>query len=123
MNIQKPYSIKKINRFFYFVIGNDSTRFDCLLPFVNEELKAKKFQGQIVFDLLLSNGNTNRRYFQSIFNGEKVDIANLSRLEHVPDEFIQISNKYLREHQQILNYGILSNAEINRIKNTLLLTH
>ena len=39
------------------------------LDSIANELLRKKFKGVVIFDMLLSNGNTKQRYFESIFNG------------------------------------------------------
>ena len=39
------------------------------LDSIAKELLKKQFKGIVIFDMLLSSGNTKQRYFESMFNG------------------------------------------------------
>ena len=90
-----------------------------LLPSVNEELKKKKFQGELVFDLLLSNGNNSSRFFQITFNGNTAELSSLKKLKNPDDSILEKVNAYLKKHMDILSNGVLSSAEISHLKEVL----
>jgi hypothetical protein len=69
MSNYKPYTIQKAGSGNMFVMSKDYRGMNFILPFVSRELEAKSFAGFIIFDLLLSNGNNNGRYFQIYFDG------------------------------------------------------
>ena len=119
MKDYKPYTIKKVNTDNYLVISNDYTRIDELLPELSNDLKKRNIKGEILFDLLLSNGNNSSRFFKIHFNGAIFDLPTL-RKTSIPDESILLKiNSYLKKNKELLKNSVLSNAEIQRLLATL----
>ena len=119
MKEHKPYTIKKVNAENYLVISNDYTRIDDLLPELSDELKKKNIKGEILLDLLLSNGNNNSRFFKIYFNGNKFDLTTLKKTT-TPDESILLKiNSYLKQNKEILYNSVLPSADVKRILVTL----
>ncbi len=117
---KRKYDYEKIRSGFLYVIAKDTIRLDGLLEQVNNDLIIKKFEGTIVFDMLIVNGNNKRRYFQSFADNNGVIVKSLSTLDFVPAEIIDISNNYIKDHIGVLEHGVLSRYEINKIKESLL---
>lgn len=116
---KRKYDYEKIHSGFLYVIAKDTIRLDGLLEQVNNDLIIKKFEGTIVFDMLIVNGNNKRRYFQSFADNNGVIVKSLSTLDFVPAEIIDISNNYIKDHIGVLEHGVLSQYEIKKIKESL----
>lgn len=113
------YSMQKLDSNRYLVFGTNYVRLEELFANVNQDLKKKKFRGELILDLLLSNGNNSSRFFKINFNGDHVDLESLKKIQ-VPDHTtIQKVNSYLKKHIEVLSNGILSTAEIERLKASL----
>lgn len=102
-----------------FVMPKDYRGLSFVLPFISDELKSKSYSGPVILDLLLSNGNNSRRYFQLFFDGQGIDKASVKTLYPVPSEYLALSNNYLKTHPEVLTRGVLTNWDIDEIKRTL----
>jgi hypothetical protein len=111
----RPYSIQKINNHEFLVITKDYTRFDELLPALSNDLKKKKVKGDIVFDLLLSNGNNSTRYFHVYYNGEAFDLRTLKKINNPNIFILQKVKTYLKKNKELLQNSVLTQAEISQI--------
>jgi len=100
----------------FFVIPKDYRGIDFILPLVNEELHARRFVGQVVFDLLLSNGNNSRRFFNSFFDGIKIEQKSLVKIFPAPEAYIRITNHFIKAHPNILTKGILRSKDVTQFK-------
>jgi len=118
---EKKYDYKKIRNGILYVIAKDTIRLDGLLEQVKYDQILNKFEGTIVFDMLIINGNNKRRYFQSLADRNGVILKSLSTLDFVPDEIVNVSNNYIKRHTNILEHGVLSRHEINKIKESLII--
>ena len=119
MSEKSTYSIQKLDQDRYLVFGKNYARIDDLFIVVSEDLKKKKFKGELVFDLLLSNGNNSSRFFQITFTGEVFELDTLKKIKQPDNGIIDKVNSYLRKHRDILYNGILSTNEINRLISSL----
>lgn len=122
MRIYKPYSLKRLDNDHFFVIPKDYRGIDFVLPLVNEELQTKKFTGHVIFDLLLSNGNNSRRFFNSFFDGRIINHKSLVKMSSVPAAYIKISNQFIKTNPDVLTKGILRSADIDKFKKMLNIT-
>lgn len=119
MTISNTYDTIKFNNNFIYIIANANVLLSELISEVNSSLIKQQFQGTIVFDMLIVNGNNKRRFFQSFANNDDIKFKNVELMEFVPAEIVTISNNYLKNHIDILSQGALSKFEIEKIKDLL----
>lgn len=72
------------------------------------ELRRAGISGPVFFDLLLSLGTKNRRYFSSYFDGEH--LSPLRLVEAAASELASVSAKTLHAHAEELDCSLLGNA-------------
>ncbi len=67
---------------------------------------------EIVFDLLLSNGNNSNRYGKAIYDGRKFKSGSFE-VVNVPkkSELRRFSTQYYQEHMEFMDNSILSSAQ------------
>ena len=119
MKQQKPYIIQKVNDLSFLVISKDYSRVDEILPELSMDLKKKKARGDIVFDLLLSNGNNSSRFFTIFFNGENFEIITLKKIPRPSTPILNKVNAYLKLNKELLKNSVLTTAEVQRLLTTL----
>lgn len=84
---------------------------------LEEELRNKGFEGEIIFDLLLSNGATvNNRYLSIVFDGETLDIANAKVCDEDLIEIMRISDKFYLSHMDLFKAAVFSEKDIKLIE-------
>lgn len=71
---------------------------------IEKTLKAKNIR--ILFDLLLSNGNSENRFIEATFNGEKLD--NFRNCNNVDIEIRKKAGQFYQENTNLLNNSVLS---------------
>ncbi|MGZ0086851.1 type II toxin-antitoxin system RnlB family antitoxin [Caldibacillus thermoamylovorans] len=82
---------------------------------IQEELK-NRFKGKVLFDLLLSNGNSSNRYLEAEFNGFQFVPSSFKVLEKV-DAFIkETTSMFYQNHPDYLANSVLPNAHQFLIK-------
>jgi len=116
--MSKTYYIEKINGGSYPCIIFSTSYVSPMdqLEIVENDLKKIGVMGNILFDLLLSHGNTPDRFYEVLFNGEKIDIDSLRRVESISDNIKQISSDFYHNHVHFLKNSILSNPQKFLIK-------
>ena len=72
------------------------------------ELKNAAIRGRILFDLLLSMGTKNKRYFIANFDGEK--LSSLEGSTYIPRQYAEVSANILKEFSDSLDFSLVSNA-------------
>ena len=70
-------------------------------------LSEKSYRGEVIFDLVLSNGIEDR-YYGVNFNGNSFDLITLNRYTNVSFEILRQSKMYYREHIKLLRSSNLS---------------
>lgn len=79
------------------------------LGLIEKELR-QGFVGKVIFDLMLSNGNSSNRFMEAMFDGQKFDYSSF-KITDVDMRIKKISAGYYQENPHLLegNY-VLSNA-------------
>lgn len=116
--IMKNYEIQELHNYqmYPFVVFSTSyvnplEDIEC----IQEELK-NRFKGKVLFDLLLSNGNSSNRYLEAEFNGFQFVPSSFKVLEKV-DAFIkEITGMFYQNHPDYLSNSVLPNAHQFLIK-------
>ena len=118
-NMEKYYKIKKASfkQYPYIVFST------CYINPLDEktdiekELKRKDVKGKILFDLLLSHGNTPDRFFEAIFDGCEILEDSIKNVAIVSDEIKKLASDFYYKKQEYLENSVLSNAQRFLIKN------
>lgn len=111
------FTVKKINNAKYacIVFCNSFKSPTCWLDLINDELRMLNIRGSVVFDLILVNGNGNRRYAKAEFDGHNLDIAKMQTVAADP-EISAASYDYFHNNPHLLDNSILSKATKFMIK-------
>ena len=121
--MMKGYDIKTFqnkNKDVQYVIF--STFFMSPLDFLEEIEKELSMQineeKEVIFDLLLSNGNNSNRYGKAIYDRKKFKHGSFESIS-IPkeDELRKFSMQYYKEHTDYVNNSILSSAQKYLINN------
>ena len=78
---------------------------------LEKELKQIGVQGKILFDLLLSHGNTPDRFFEAFFNGEKISEESLKSTGSISKKIKEISIDFYHSQQHFLENSVLSKTQ------------
>ena len=111
----KAYDIIQIDKEYKYVVFATSYENPInQLDDIENELRNKKYSGEVLFDLLLCNGMSSNRYLVMNFDGEYFDvfsskvIKNLSKVterylyNYFKDKPLQIKNSVLPKAQRYL---------------------
>lgn len=119
--MNSPFELIKTNEnsFPLFIIGKSYLGLSEYISILENKLKENNFKGNVIFDLLLSNGYKARnRFLVSHFNGMNFSELHVTSINYKNTVFIKILEKYYFNNLQILNNGILSKNDIMTIKST-----
>lgn len=114
--MNKNHKIKKINKgeYGYLVLSIDSTRLDDYLSNVALSLKRKKYNGSVIFDLLMSNGNKDR-YYSALFDGNRFNLNSFRQIESTDCMITKSSNSFY-----LKNLNLIESSDIPRSKKFLI---
>lgn len=118
----KHYQIQKVDSvdFNYAVISKDWFRLDDYINEVSSDFKRKSFKGHVLFDCLLSNGNSNR-FLVAYFNGNSFDLNTFKQITQIENRLQQtIEEVYSKNISWIENNLVLSEAQKFLLKKKLL---
>ncbi|EIM62924.1 type II toxin-antitoxin system RnlB family antitoxin [Desulfobacter postgatei] len=119
----KRFDIKRTNadRYSYIVL---STSYMSPIEWV-EELEAclmkEEYVGNILLDLLLSNGYDRDRFYEIFFDGKKLNFQTLLNVTKVSEELKQVSGEYYSRNSEILDNSVLTKPQRFLIKKKRLL--
>lgn len=99
--ILKPTNINQYN---IVLISKDMCRFQEYIKFVEEDLKFITNETYILLDLLLNN-NIEDRYYQCLFDGNKLIRNSLIKVknEELNEELISLTSSYYLQHQELFD--------------------
>ncbi len=86
---------------------------------IEEELSTQiNGEKEIIFDLLLSNGNNSNRYGKAVYDGQKFKFRSFE-IVNTPkgSDLRKFSTQYYKEHIEFINNSILSSAQKYLITN------
>lgn len=61
---------------------------------IEKELINKDFKGKVIFDFLLTNGDTKQRYFETFFDGKEINLNNFKNIFEKSNELKKISLEF-----------------------------
>lgn len=83
---------------------------------LENDLRQIGVHGKILFDLLLSHGNTPDRFFEAFFNGEKISEESLKSMGSISKKIKEISLDFYHSQQHFLENSVLSKSQKFLIK-------
>ncbi len=103
MNTLTTYKIKETNnkQFPFLVLFLDESRIDVLLTDIENNFKEKNYNGDVIFDLLLPNGD-NDRFYSAFFNGKSFKSNSFKALSNVQRDINSISNIFYLHHFDLI---------------------
>ena len=78
---------------------------------IEKDLSRIGVKGKILFDLLLSHGNTPDRFFEAFFNGEKINEASIKNAGLMSDLIRKISLEFYSNEPQLLENSVLTKVQ------------
>ena len=81
------------------------------LPSIEEELRSMNYNGNVVFDLLLSNGKASNRFVRLNFDRNSFDHNSFQVVYQVGNDLQEISRSFFRKNKELLNRGVLTDQE------------
>ena len=78
---------------------------------IEEDLRKRGVKGKILFDLLLSHGNNPDRFYEALFDGEKIDEDSLKAARSISKTIKRLSRSFYRDQNRCLESSVLSKAQ------------
>ena len=97
----KNYILKKIDENNYLYLSLNSNRLDAYIYEIEKKLKKNKFQGNIIFDLLMNNGLKDR-FYKAKFDGNNIILKTLS-FTNINDKIKETSDNFYFSNIDIIN--------------------
>lgn len=97
------------------VYSTNYLRLDEYLEELTIQLKEKTFKGNVMFDLLLSNGMSTNRFVELVFDGQEFDKKSFKIIK-ANTEIINNSFDFYNEHTNLLDNGILTKPQKFQVK-------
>jgi len=83
---------------------------------IENELQNYGRSGKVIFDLLLSNGNTTDRFYSALFDGEKLIENSMKKVKDPPPKIQRESLAFYHNKQEYLSNSVLNKAQRFLIK-------
>lgn len=103
------------------VLINSNKRLPDVITKVEINIQKKKFSGMVVFDLLVSNGLTNRFIEVPFLSGSFI-LKESRRAEHLENSILNVANEYFRKNKECIQNSFITRIEKSKIMNELELT-
>lgn len=117
--MQKMFEILYVEKHSAIVINKTYCTISCFLNELEMELERDNFQGNILFDLLLSNGlYSKNRFMSTTFNNFRLD-DNIQIKEELETYYLMKISSFYKRNIAILKSGILQKSEIDLLKKHL----
>jgi hypothetical protein len=105
----KTFEVQQIGNSSSYKYVIFSTSYISPLEQLNEiEPILKSFHGKVLFDLLLSNGNTTNRFIEGAYNGEKFDIGSFQVCKDIDYGIKEFTGEFYKQNNHYIQHGILS---------------
>lgn len=120
-NFESDFLVEQIDNylFLFAITQNASLKHNKELV---ENLREKKFKGEILVDMLLRVGANNERFYSCFFNGENFDMKTTKALKgkdskKLFERLFQFEKKLCNENIDLLDSSILTYTEKLQILN------
>lgn len=107
--MSKHYKLIKSedSQYTYISMSTDYSRPDDYFSRLELELNELNYEGQVAFDLLLSNGVKSNRYYSAYFNGERFAVSTFSHMNEVTASIAALTSQFYKR-----NYDLVSTNKI-----------
>jgi hypothetical protein len=107
--MSKHYKLIKSgdSEYTYISMSTDYSRPDDYFSRLELELNELNYEGQVAFDLLLSNGVKSNRYYSAYFNGERFAVSTFSHMNVVKASIAALTSQFYKR-----NYDLVSTNKI-----------
>jgi hypothetical protein len=120
MNKQYKLIKSEDNEYSYVSMSTDFSRLDDYFSKLELELNELNYEGKVAFDLLLSNGIKNNRYYSAYFNGERFVSSTFSNLGKVTVTIATLTSQFYKKNYELVSINqILSKPQKFLIKRGL----
>lgn len=88
---------------------------------ISDELREINYKGEVIFELVLSNGFSSNRFLRTSFNGEELDIAGIEVLTQIKQNILNEIYTFLSENPQYIKASSLPEPQKYALLNNVLL--
>ena len=88
---------------------------------IEQELGAIHYQGEIIIDYLLYNGNKENRFIKYYFDGNNINLKTSEICKQLPDEIKKISINYYHHNYKDIDFSNISQSMQYLIKKNFVL--
>ena len=121
INAKQIYQIERVSTYTIIVFSMTYMNPISYLPTIEKDLGELDFSGKIIFDLLLSNGNSSNRFVEANVNKAKIDRRSMKviRDSSLDASFIKKTREFYKFHRSILDSSniLLDEEKFNLIYN------
>jgi hypothetical protein len=78
---------------------------------IERDLRENGIKGKMLFDLLLSHGNTPDRFFEAFFNGQEINEETLKRLASISENIRRLSLDFYKSQRDLVENSVLTRAQ------------
>lgn len=101
----------EISEYQFISFSIDYSRLDEYLSVVADKLKKLHYKGKILFDLAISNGIADDRFYEAYFNGSDFDLHSFYRQKNIPYSVLEISNNFYANNIHFLDNSVLTKPQ------------
>ena len=121
INAKELYQTERVSNHTVIVFSMTYINPISYLPNIEEDLGKMNFSGKLIFDLLLTNGNSSNRFVEVNVKKAKIERRSMKVIEHSSLEpcLIKKSREFYTSHQFILDSSniLLDEEKFNLIYN------
>jgi hypothetical protein len=118
MNSQFKLQQTNIKNYEFVILSVDYARIDEYLDDIANNLKGFSYKGKMLFDLVMSNGLSDR-FYEAYFDGQRFDNKSFIKLTEIPCSIIEISNNFYRDNLFLLDNSVLTKPQKFLFKKSL----
>lgn len=87
---------------------------------ISEELAKQNYKGEVLFDLLLSNGFTPNRFLSMQFDGTKLLPQTTKKIQEIPEKLLKEIYAFYYEHAEYVDQSSLPDVQKHLLKNNII---
>ncbi|MGI6721774.1 MAG: type II toxin-antitoxin system RnlB family antitoxin [Anaerovoracaceae bacterium] len=87
---------------------NPLDEIDVISKELRQHIGDRQEKKAIVFDLLLSNGESFNRFVEGVFDGSSISFDSLKTIDALDDDFLTNVNRFYKNNKNVLSRGVLS---------------
>ncbi|MDD2781230.1 type II toxin-antitoxin system RnlB family antitoxin [Sulfuricurvum sp.] len=107
----KYYRINKVDDSTVLILSTSYHSPTEQLDAIEKDLSKKGFHGKVLFDLLLTNGNSTQRFFETYFENNTINKSSFKNILEQAEKVRTISNKFYVKHFDLIEHSeVLSKA-------------